>query len=132
MHTHNKLFELACIIVLNLPILVSAEVISNQPLSHQKFEENIRNDIAPLANKQIVGLKVFHLSADIGPWMDTGLSVAGENVTVLLNGKMWLSRKQNMWNPTPLSVWLKQGENGLIFHGTRETIHLYLRLKREA
>ncbi|WP_020182743.1 DUF3047 domain-containing protein [Methylotenera sp. 1P/1] len=90
--------------------------------SHQQFENQIRSDIGPLAGKEVASLKVLYLSGDIGPWVDTGLNLdSGDHVTMLLNGKMWLSRSLNLSYPTPISVWAKQGEMGSIFHGTRDT-----------
>lgn len=45
----------------------NAETTDSIYTSHQLFEQQIRSSIAPIAGKEIVGLKVLHLSADIGP-----------------------------------------------------------------
>ncbi|MDD4914894.1 MAG: DUF3047 domain-containing protein [Methylococcales bacterium] len=104
---------------------------------YQQFEQQIRADIAPLAGKEITGLKVLYLSADVGPWLDTGLALKpGEKLSLILNGKQWLSRAANLSLEAPFSVWSRIGEKGSIFRGARNTNtfsaastgHLYLKL----
>jgi hypothetical protein len=75
-------------------------------LNHQQFEQQIRTSVAPLAGKEIAALKVVYLNADIGPWMDTGLALKpGDRITLVLNGKVWLSRTYNLSFEPSLAVW---------------------------
>lgn len=91
-------------------------------LSHQQFESQIRSAVSPLAGKEIAGLKVLYLSNDVGPWIDTGLALkANDRVTVVLAGKIWLSRAYNLSFDAPIAVWAKVGQHGPIFRGNRET-----------
>lgn len=90
--------------------------------SYQQFEEQMKNTIKPLAGKEITGLKVLYLSTDVGPWVDTGLKLkAGDRVSWVINGKLWLSRSANLSMSAPWVVWGRIGEKGSIFRGTRET-----------
>ncbi len=90
--------------------------------SHQQFEKQIRVSLAPLAGKEIIGLKVTYLSGDVGPWQDIGMKLEkGDNVTMILNGKLWLSRTHNLSFEAPIAAWAKIGETGPIFRGERET-----------
>jgi hypothetical protein len=51
-------------------------------LSYQQFEQQIKANVAPLAGKELAGMKVLYLSADVGPWLDTGISLKpGDKVT---------------------------------------------------
>jgi hypothetical protein len=39
-------------------------------VDHGAFETAVRQAVAPQAGQAIVGLKVLHLSGDVGPWLD--------------------------------------------------------------
>jgi hypothetical protein len=91
-------------------------------VSHQQFEQQIKGALAPLAGKKVTGLKVVYLSADVGPWLDTGMALEnGDKVTMVLNGKMMLSRTYNLSFEAPIAVWAKIADAGPIFRGERET-----------
>ncbi len=88
-------------------------------LNHQRFEQQIRSSVAPLAGKEIAALKVVYLNADVGPWMDTGLGLKpGDRITLVLDGKVWLSRTYNLSFEPSLAVWARIGERGPIFRGS--------------
>lgn len=88
-------------------------------LSHQQFEQQVKASLAPLAGKTVQGLKVLYLSADVGPWMDTGMALKpGDKVTMILDGKMWLSRTYNLSFESKFAVWARVGARGPIFRGT--------------
>ncbi len=58
----------------------------------------------------------------MGPWLDTGLALKpGAKITLILNGKIWLSRTANLSLEAPIAVWSKIGEKGPIFRGARST-----------
>src|SRR6478672_10829204 len=76
-----------------------------QELPYQQFEQQIKTSVAPLAGKEIVGLKVLYLSSDVGPWLDTGLALKpGDKVTMVRNGKMWLSHAYNLSFESQIAV----------------------------
>jgi hypothetical protein len=90
-----------------------------QELPYQQFEQQIKTSVAPLAGKEIVGLKVLYLSSDVGPWLDTGLALKpGDKVTMVRNGKMWLSHAYNLSFESQIAVWARVGQRGPLFRGT--------------
>lgn len=104
-------------------LLLAASVASTasfaSELSHQEFERQIKASVSPLAGKELAGLKVLYLASDVGPWLDTGLPLKpGDKVTMVLNGKMWLSRAYNLSFESKFAVWARVGERGTIFRGS--------------
>lgn len=90
--------------------------------SHEQFEHDVKAALSPLAGGAVTGLKVVYLSADVGPWQDTGLEVKpGETVTVLLSGRAWLSRHYDISLEAPIQVWRRIGQDGAISRGEKET-----------
>lgn len=62
------------------------------------------------------------MSADVGPWLDTGLALKpGDKVTMIVDGKMWLSRALNLSFNAPFATWARIGLKGPIFRGARNT-----------
>lgn len=89
---------------------------------HSPFEGHIKAALAPLAGKSISALKVLYLAADVGPWLDTGLAVEpGDQITVVLDGRVWLSRQYDISLEAPLQVWRRIGDDGEISRGLRDT-----------
>lgn len=87
-------------------------------LPHEHFEQQVRQGVAALAGKELAGLKVLYLSSDVGPWMDTGLALRpGDQVTMILNGRTWLSRAYGLSFESSIAVWARIGERGPIFRG---------------
>lgn len=89
---------------------------------HERFETAVREAVAPSAAASLAGLKVLHLSADVGPWLDTGLPlVAGQPVTMLMSGQVHWSRAAKLGLSPQFAVWGRIGEQGTIFNGSRGT-----------
>ena len=65
----------------------------------------------------------FHrVPATQPPWFDTELDVeAGDSITLLSQGRVYLSRLLDIWVPPWFQLWCRIGERGLIFRGTRDT-----------
>lgn len=104
-----------------VPNATTPSVATSKP-SHQEFEQDIKAQVAPLAGKEITALKVLHLSNDIGPWLDTGLALEpGDRITVVLDGKVFLSRTYDLSFDAPMAVWMKVADAGPIFRGVRST-----------
>jgi hypothetical protein len=136
MYSFTKWLAAVCIILLYTatPVYAVDKISDIQP--YQQFEQQIRADITPLAGKEIIGLKTLYLSADVGPWLDTGLALQpGAKISLIINGKVWLSRAANLSFTAPVSLWAKIGDKGPIFRGPRTTNtvtavqagHLYLK-----
>lgn len=90
--------------------------------THEQFEKEIKSILAPLAGKGVAGLKVIYLGADMAPWLDTGMNIEpGEQVSVLLNGKVWLSRHYDISLEAPIQVWRRIGPDGRISRGQQAT-----------
>ena len=122
MFSSNNLLRALFISLLcaGMPVYAVNNASSIQP--YQQFDQEIRADITPFAGKEILGLKTLYLSADVGPWLDTGLALKpGEKISLILNGKAWLSRAANLSLDAPFAVWFRIGEKGSIFRGARNT-----------
>ncbi len=64
------------------------------------------------------------------PWTDTGIELeAGEEVTLLACGRVYLSRLLDVWVGPQFQLWARVGENGAIFNGTR-TSHTFVAAQR--
>lgn len=65
----------------------------------------------------------FHrLPAIEPPWFDTGIDLAaGESVTCLADGRVYLSRLLDIWVGPAFQLWYRVGEEGPVFRGTRST-----------
>lgn len=93
-------------------------VAADLPLAHDAFETSVKTTVAPLAGKAVTGLKILHVSGDVGPWMDTGMSLrSGDRFTVVLNGKRWLSKTYDLTFEPDLLTWMRIGAEGPIFRG---------------
>ncbi|SEP70810.1 Protein of unknown function [Solimonas aquatica] len=100
----------------------SGEVFSGL-LSFDQFEQTLCADIAALVPDSVQGFLSLFLSWRQGPWVDTGWSVQeGEEFTLLLNGKAWLSRTYNLSYPAALATWLRIGEQGPIFRSGQDSL----------
>ena len=65
----------------------------------------------------------FHwLPATQPPWFDTGIDLEpDEPVTVLADGRVFLSRALDIWVGPSFQLWCRIGERGPVFRGTRAT-----------
>lgn len=65
---------------------------------------------------------LFELEAGELPWRDTGLDLeAGEWVTTAAAGRLILSGPLDLWVGPQFQLWMRVGETGRIFNGTRDT-----------
>jgi hypothetical protein len=89
---------------------------------HDRFEQAVRQAVTPAVASSLAGLKVLHLSGDVGPWLDTGLALSpGQPVTLLMRGRLWWSRAARLSLSPALAVWAQVGPQGEVFNGTRDT-----------
>ena len=72
---------------------------------------------APVRDAQI-----FEIEGTQIPWFDTGIRLArGEWVTTLAAGRVVLAEKLDVWIGAQFQLWMRVGESGKIFNGTRDT-----------
>lgn len=58
----------------------------------------IKDIIAKARSPELLAAKAFEINGGDLPWTDLGLDAArGQQLTFLLNGKMWLSRDHDLW-----------------------------------
>ncbi|MGH7857204.1 MAG: DUF3047 domain-containing protein, partial [Candidatus Binatia bacterium] len=66
--------------------------------------------------------RILHLPGDVPPWTDTGIGLRrGDHVSLLSEGKIYLSAELGLWAGPRFHLWGKVGERGSIFNGTRDT-----------
>lgn len=62
------------------------------------------------------------MPADKAPWLDTGIDLsAGQYVTLLTCGRVYLSRLLDIWVGPRFQLWVRVGADGQVFRGTRDT-----------
>lgn len=66
--------------------------------------------------------QVFEVEAAQLPWLDTGIDLAeGDWVTTLAAGRVVLSDALDIWVGPQFQLWMRVGETGNAFNGTRDT-----------
>lgn len=107
-------------LVLSLALAASGSAWAQS--AHERFEASVKTAVAPLVGGAVTGMKVLYLGAEHSPWLDSGFPVkAGDRVTVLLQGRVWLSRHYDISLEAPLQLWRRIGENGAISRGLDAT-----------
>lgn len=62
------------------------------------------------------------LPGDLPPWLDTGLAVSpGDEVTLLSEGRIVLSRELGLWSQPRFALWGRFGRDGILWNGTEDT-----------
>jgi hypothetical protein len=89
-------------------------------------DERFRDTLGPWVRSLPPGLVTAHafhwLPATQPPWHDTGLDLEpGESVTLLADGRVYLSRALDIWVGPAFQLWCRVGERGPVFRGTRAT-----------
>ena len=86
----------------------------------EEFRAVLQPWVASLPQGAVANQAFLRLSATQPPWFDTGLDLdAGDNVTILANGRVYLSRLLDIWVPPWFQIWCRIGRDGPIFRGTR-------------
>lgn len=105
MNTGHWLRRLCLGLVLLCPALAAAGETLPQ------FNDDLRSTLAPLAGGALTGVKLLEVSADVGPWLDTGVDLQpGERYTVLLRGRQWLSRHYDLYLQADMALWARVGD----------------------
>ncbi len=74
------------------------------------------------ATEHVRETRVIEMEASQLPWLDTGIDLfEGDWVTTIAAGRAILSDALDVWVGPQLQLWMRIGESGVIFNGTRET-----------
>ncbi|HEY1988016.1 MAG TPA: DUF3047 domain-containing protein, partial [Acidimicrobiales bacterium] len=88
--------------------------------SRQAFRHHFTALLADTPRDAIADHVIVELDVSTPPWMDTGLSLhAGDQITVLLCGRVYLDEAADLWLDPELQVWARVGGRGPIVRGTR-------------
>ena len=92
------------------------------PASDTEFRATLEPWLATLPQDLAI-TRAFHwLPAQQPPWHDTGIDLApGDCVTLLADGRVYLSRALDIWVGPSFQLWCRVGERGPVFRGTRAT-----------
>jgi hypothetical protein len=86
------------------------------------FRAGLSAWIASLPAGALAERRFQHMPATQPPWVDTELDVeTGDSITLLSQGRVYLSRLLDVWVPPWFQLWYRVGEKGPIFRGTRDT-----------
>ena len=88
----------------------------------REFRATLEPWLAALPTGLTSGHGFHRLPARQPPWHDTGMDLeAGETVTLLADGRVYLSRALDIWVGPAFQLWCRVGELGPVFRGTRAT-----------
>ena len=86
------------------------------------FRTTLSPWIATLPADLLADHRFHYLPARTPPWFDTGTDLAdGDPVTLLADGRVYLSRLLDLWVPPSFQLWCRVGVHGPVFRGTRNT-----------
>jgi len=92
------------------------------PPTHAQFRAALEPWVASLPREAVTGHAFHRLPADRPPWFDSGLDLeAGQPVTLLADGRVYLSKALDIWVGPAFQLWSRVGERGPVFRGTRAT-----------
>jgi len=87
-----------------------------------EFRATLEPWVAALPPGLATGYAFHWLPATQPPWHDTGLDLEpGESVTLLADGRVYLSRALDIWVGPAFQLWCRVGDRGPVFRGTRAT-----------
>ena len=92
------------------------------PANDAEFRATLEPWVAALPPGLATGHAFHWLPARQPPWHDTGMDLEpGESVTLLADGRVFLSRALDIWIGPAFQLWCRVGERGPVFRGTRAT-----------
>ena len=88
----------------------------------RSFRETLAAWLATLPEGLLADHRFHDLPARRPPWFDSGLDLAaGDEVTLLADGRVHISRLLDLWIAPSFQLWCRIGERGPVFRGTRAT-----------
>jgi hypothetical protein len=92
------------------------------PQSEATRQEQLLRWLDGLPSGRTAGRTFVRLPASEPPWHDTGLDLErGDTVTLLAQGRVYLSRALDIWVGPSFQLWARIGAEGPVFRGTRST-----------
>jgi hypothetical protein len=92
------------------------------PASNAEFRATLEPWVTALPAGLVAGHAFHWLPTTQPPWHDTGIDLEpGESVTLLADGRVYLSRALDIWVGPACRLWCRIGEHGRVFRGTRAT-----------
>jgi hypothetical protein len=89
-------------------------------LSEAEFQARFSALLAQAPPQLVRESRFVHMPATVPPWFDTGITLnAGEQVTVIAVGRVWVIRALDLWVQPDFQLWYRIGETGEVFRGTR-------------
>ena len=86
-------------------------------LAHSEFAQSCERLLARVASDAIAHHAIYYLPSTERPWFDTGLDLAaGERVTLICAGRVFLSEPLDLWVGPQFQLWTRVGEAGRIFN----------------
>jgi hypothetical protein len=93
-----------------------------RPATDAEFRATLEPWLAALPPGLVAGHAFHWLPANRPPWHDTDMDLEpGESVTLLADGRVYLSRALDLWVGPGFQLWCRVGERGPVFRGTRAT-----------
>lgn len=91
-------------------------------LDDDEFRQGLTRLMADVPEGLIAEYHFFDLPGNLPPWVDTGIHCAkGEQISLFLNGRIWMSQELDIWLHPHLWAWARIGEDGPVFRGTRSS-----------
>ena len=91
-------------------------------IDHRTFREALQPWVDSLSHEVLARHAFVRMPATQPPWTDAGIDVAtGDRISVFSDGRVNLSKLLDIWVAPPFQLWLRVGEQGPIFRGTRRT-----------
>jgi len=79
-------------------------------------------DLPAPVKKHARDTHIFEIDAAQLPWLDTGIDLLrGDSVSTFAAGRVVLSAALDLWIGPQFQLWMRIGEKGPIFNGTRDT-----------
>jgi hypothetical protein len=95
---------------------------ADSPPDSAGFQRDLSAWVDALPTGSLADHRFVEVPANRPPWLDAGLDVrAGDVVTVLAQGRVYLSKALDIWIGPSFQLWLRIGASGPIFRGTRAT-----------
>jgi hypothetical protein len=92
------------------------------PQSEATLQQELLRWLDGLPSGRTAGRTFVRLPASEPPWHDTGLDLErGDTVTLLAQGRVYLSRPLDIWVGPSFQLWARIGAEGPVFRGTRST-----------
>ena len=92
------------------------------PASDREFRATLEPWLDGLPAGLAAGHAFHRLPATRPPWHDSGIDLEpGDPVTVLADGRVFLSRALDIWVGPAFQLWYRIGDRGPVFRGTRTT-----------